>query len=357
MTKGKGKIPGAGGLNKHIKHVAKKERAQPQNRKSLGPLEKHKDYKKRSAVRKARTKRVQQLKRAAALRNPDEFNVKMTQYEMDPSTGKMRKIEKIDTSDAAVKKAISSGRINAQFLERKAEADLQRAKELSALVGGLDARVSGKRNNQQQHTVFVDSAKEVKTFNAAKHFNTTKEMLKAPAVRGSLDVMSKIRVGHALDKVDDATLLRRFHRGGFDWDEELKEARQKMQNNNSSDKSNNNDDDQQQQQENQKKKPSLQDSRSLRESLLGKQKEDDSITPAVLLRMLRRAAILEQQHREEKNQVTVARRAKEIMERVARADRLTKLAKVVKKKTAGKVNQATEKERQKFRPGTAQRSR
>ena len=58
-------------------------RAQPAHRKALGPLEKHKDYKKRSTTRKARVQKVQQLKRAAALRNADEFNVKMTQFAMD----------------------------------------------------------------------------------------------------------------------------------------------------------------------------------------------------------------------------------------------------------------------------------
>lgn len=114
--------------------------------------------------------------------------------------------------------------------------------------------------------------------------------------------------------------------------------------------------------ENQKvtsKKVPLEDSRSLRESLLGKHNDSDNgaIAPAVLLRMLRRAAVLEAQHREETNQVGVAKKAKEIVERVARAERLKKLAKVVEKKTEGQVNRATEKQRQKFKPGTTTRTR
>lgn len=355
MTKGKGKSPGSGGLNKHIKNVAKKERAQPAHRKRLGPLEKHKDYKKRSAVRKERVKRVQQLKRAAALRNPDEFNVKMTQYQMDPSTGKMKKIEKLDNSEAALKKAITEGRINGQFLQRKADSDLQKARELTNTVGGLQS--SGKANS---HVVFVDSAEHVRRFNPMRYFKTTKEMLKVPALRGNTPVMAKIRVAHALDKVDDATLLRRFRRGNFDWDEELYELRMKLdaeKNGGKEQEQKQDDDDNNNAGSKKKKHVPLEDSRSLRESLLGKKEEEESVAPAVLLRMLRRAAVLEAQHKEQKQNISIARKAKEVVERVSRADRLNKLAKVVQKKTEGKVNVATEKQRQKFRPGTSTRTK
>jgi hypothetical protein len=60
MTKGKGKVPGAGDLPKHIKSIAHRERGQPANR--------------RAARRKARVLRVMQLKRAAALRNETKHN-------------------------------------------------------------------------------------------------------------------------------------------------------------------------------------------------------------------------------------------------------------------------------------------
>lgn len=372
MTKGKGSNPGAGGLNKHIKSVVHKERAQPAKRRQLGPLEKRKDYVKRAEKRKQRVKRVQQIKRAAAQRNPDEFNVKMTQYSTDTGTGKIRKEEKRNT-EASLAAAIKAGQVDAKYLERKASDDLHRARDLTAVVGGLDAAPQGR------HTVFVDSHRDVASFRAERHFDTTKAMLASPAQRGRIAHMGTIRVGHALDHTDDASLLRRFQRGEFDWDEELlfvREAQQII----ATEKRRR----EQQEQENinivkkrTKKETPLQDSRSLRESLFQKEEDaDDDIldddetrerkkklataantAPAVLLRMLRRAAVLEAQHNEQEMQARAARSAREVVERARRADKLQKLAAVVKKKTHGQFNQLNERKMMKFRPGYTPRTK
>jgi hypothetical protein len=274
---------------------------------------------------------------------------------------------------------IRAGQIDARFLERKAADDLHRARALAGAVGGLDAAAQGR------HTVFVDSHRDVAGFKAELHFNTTKAMLRAPAQRGNMDQMAHIRVGHALDHVDDATLLRRFQRGDFDWDDDLVCVREA----------------QAQQQQRKLKRAAeaaaataagkkgkrrdapLQDTRSLRDSLFQKPDGDDSededekaglldadeiahrrrvreaanTAPAVLLRMLRRAAVLEAQHAESERQRAVARSAKEVVERARRADKLQKLAAVVQKKTAGQQNKLHEKKLQKNRPGIRPRQK
>jgi hypothetical protein len=371
MTKGKGRTPGAGGLSKHIKSVAHRERAQPANRRALGPLEKHKDYKHRAAQRKQRVQRVQQLKRAAALRNADEFNVKMTKLAMDPATGKMRQLRPDEDgsggksggggADASLRDAVRSGRVNAQFLERKAGADVRRAQELSGVVGGLDLAA------QNQMTVFVDSAAEVRSFRPERHFNTSKAMLSAPALRGSAETMARIRVTHALDNVDDAALLRRFTRGDFDWDEELAALRGGHPPTERGDAAGEAgaaaaaaspaDGDSADAAPVVAGSASLQDTRTLRASLLGAAREASAVSQPVLLRMLRRAAVLEAQHNEKAARLQVTRAAREVTERVARAERLTRLAKSVRKRAAGQENRLAERHVSKFRPGVTRRTR
>lgn len=59
---------------KQIFHARKhRERSQPAARASLGLLEKHKDYKLRSADHHRKQKAIKALKQKARLRNPDEF--------------------------------------------------------------------------------------------------------------------------------------------------------------------------------------------------------------------------------------------------------------------------------------------
>ena len=356
MTKGKGKTPGAGGLGKHIKSVAHRERAQPAHRKHLGPLEKAKDYKQRAGRRKQRVARVKEIKRAAAMRNPDEFHVKMTKYAMDPTSGKMKE-KPTGNQDELLRAAIKSGKIDELFLERKSTSDKQRAQELSASIGGLDLVA------RNRHTVYVDSADDVQAFSAVRHFDTTKAMLAAPAIRGKASVMGAVRVAHALDRVDDATLVRRFQRGDFDWDDELRDIRcppdaaevaaaeaEKLEQENEDDKA------KAKRLKKQSETP-LQDTRALRESLLGATQAARGPAPAVLLRMLRRAAVLEAQQQEHEAQSLAARSAREVMERAARSSKLRSLAGAVRKKAAAATNVLNTARREKLRPGVVERKR
>lgn len=179
MTKGKGKTPGFGGLDKHLKRDAHKERGQLPHRKRLGQLEKHKDYVKRAKRRHEKDAKLLQLKRAAAHRNPDEFNIKMTERVLDPATGKMKKRRRT-TAEAERKKELVENRKSQQYLAHKEYTDRQKIVSLLDDVVGLDAAP------QNTHTVFVDDDEDVVRFNAAKHFNTTNEMLRTPATRINL---------------------------------------------------------------------------------------------------------------------------------------------------------------------------
>ena len=61
-------------LRNAVKRRTHKERSQPSNRKSLGILEKHKDYVKRARFYNEKKELTRKLALEAALKNPEEFN-------------------------------------------------------------------------------------------------------------------------------------------------------------------------------------------------------------------------------------------------------------------------------------------
>lgn len=203
MTKGKGRNPGAGGLDKHIKRTAHKERSQPEARKHLGALEKHKDYVKRSKRRHEKVTKIKQLKRAAAQRNPDEFNIKMTQSVLDMASGKVKRkqLKKVE-KDKEARVALRQNQANVNYLRHAAEQDERRAREILGDVVGLDLKPCN------THTVFVDDEDEVKRFKPAKYFNTTNEMLAHPATRGNVDIMSSMVLPQSLAARADVILTK-----------------------------------------------------------------------------------------------------------------------------------------------------
>lgn len=190
MTKGKGRNPGAGNLDKHLKRKEHKERTQPAARRHLGQLEKHKDHVIRSKKRKVKVQRLLQLKRAAAQRNPDEFDIGMTKAVMDVASGRMKARRKLLTPEGRLsdmKQAMSLNTRNVQYLEHKAQSDYHRARELLE-EGASTALTAGKPVNK--HTVFVEDEEEFKQFNTMKFFDATPQMMEQhPALRGKISVL------------------------------------------------------------------------------------------------------------------------------------------------------------------------
>ena len=87
MTKGHGRNPGFGGLQKHLNLKAHKEREQLSWRRHIGTLEKHRDYVQRSKIFHTRESRLRNLRKKAAERNPEEFSFEMIRGRLNPVTG------------------------------------------------------------------------------------------------------------------------------------------------------------------------------------------------------------------------------------------------------------------------------
>eukprot|EP00758_Cryptobia_borreli_P007861 Tbor_TRINITY_DN5336_c6_g3::TRINITY_DN5336_c6_g3_i2::g.5197::m.5197/K14769/UTP11; U3 small nucleolar RNA-associated protein 11 len=200
MTKGKGKNPGAGNLDKHIKREAHKERPQLNKRKHLGSLEKHKDYKLRSQRRHKKENKLFQIKRAIAQKNPDEFNCKMTKLYIDNDSGYIKKRYDKNNKKKEILAEIEENNNNNIYLKHKARMDSNRAKELLNEVTGIQTSTilinnninNINNNNKSKHTIFVDDEEKFKSFDAVNYFNTSKELLPYPSLRGNINILGNI---------------------------------------------------------------------------------------------------------------------------------------------------------------------
>eukprot|EP00796_Vickermania_ingenoplastis_P004080 gene4080-2928_t len=349
MTKGKGKNPGAGNLNKHIKRKEHQERSQPAYRKHLGELEKHKDHALRARKRRLKQQKLLQLKRGAAQRNPDEFHIGMTKAVMDIASGRVKKRRVSLTADekkSTLMKTINTNRRNLQYLEYKAEADRQRAKDILDEDAASAFTTQAPRN---KHVVFVENEDEFKKFNPLKHFDWTPEMLKQhPAVRGTKSVLQNTVLPEEVllggGNPFKSTAQRRKER------REIQFALHKSQAEDEEDRA--------------KIVERLKTKRDLKQyrfsdivssvaaaSSPNPEEEEEDATDEV-------SRLLDSRKEKAKEQAVVtARRMKEVAQRMERSRSLSALAKVVKRQNVGIKAQLQQRERSRFKPGVPRRSR
>lgn len=352
MTKGKGKNPGASNLNKHVKRKEHQERSQPAHRKHLGELEKHKDHALRAKKRRTKQQKLLQLKRGAAQRNPDEFHIGMTKTVMDIASGRVKKRRvSLNAGERAseLKKTMDSNHRNLQYLQFKAEADRQRAKEI------LDEDAATALTSQtpkNKHVIFVENEEEYKQFNPLQYFDATPEMMKQhPAIRGTIKVLQNtvlpeevlLSGGHHLK----STAQRRKER------REIQLALQKA--NATEDET-----------ERDKVVERIKAKRELKQyrfsdlvqevaasSPEGRDEDEeegderDEVT-----------RLLDWRKQQEKEQaLKAARRMKEVTQRMERSKSLSALAKTVKRQNLGIKAQLNQRKDSRFKPGVPRRSR
>ncbi|KAH9589237.1 Small-subunit processome [Trypanosoma melophagium] len=354
MTKGKGRNPGFGNLDKHIKRTTHKERSQLASRKHLGPLEKHKDHVVRSRKRKAKVQKLLELKRAAAQRNPDEFHIGMTKAVLDIASGKMkRRASTKEDNQRNMQKTLQQNTRNLQYLQYKAQGDLSRAKEL--LNEDASAAITS-APPQNKHIVFVENDEEFRRFNPIKYFDATPEMLKQhPAIRGTLSVLRNTvlpeEVLLAGPRMLSASQRRR----------ERREMQEKLR------KSNVNDANERAalvEKLRAKKEMKKYRFSSLLEDVAagssnainnnnkedGEGEEDEPRDDVEHLLKLRR-------EKEQQETILAARRMKEIQQRVERSKSLNALAKTIKRQNDGIQKNLQQKRNSRFKPNAPRRAR
>ncbi|KPI90087.1 putative U3 snoRNA-associated protein UTP11 [Leptomonas seymouri] len=366
MTKGKGRNPGASGLDKHLKRKTHQERSQPKNREHLGQLEKHKDHVLRAKKRKVKARRLQDIKRAAAQRNPDEFHIGMTKAIMDVASGRMKKRkERLVESDRKkdMQKAMEHNRRNVQYLEFKAKADEQRATELLHEEAAAALTSTAPQN---KHIVFVDSEDDFRHFNPLKYFDATPEMMKQhPAVRGKISVLEKtvmpeeilLSGGHQMKSAAQKRKERRevqekLRRSGADATEEARaafverlRAKRELKHYRFTDLLD---------EVNREGSggPSLSSSKGAAGGDMEGGNEQDAAAQDEVTRLL------EWRRQQEREAATAtAKRVREVGQRMQRSKSLTALAKNIRKQSQGIKRQMEQKRESRFKHGTTRRAR
>jgi len=136
---------GEGGLKHVVKRRVHLERHQPERRKKLGYLEKHKDYVKRAKDFHTKEDLIKKKERAAYFRNPDEFRKGMMKTFKHAKGGVFKKT-KIKSDD--VLKLLDTQ--DAQYVGRREISDRKAVEKMVASLQQLDAPKPNK------HTIFVD---------------------------------------------------------------------------------------------------------------------------------------------------------------------------------------------------------
>ncbi|KAM4736652.1 putative U3 small nucleolar RNA-associated protein 11 isoform 1-T1 [Anableps anableps] len=183
------------------------ERSQPGFRKTIGLLEKKKDYKLRADDYHKKQNTLAALRKKALEKNPDEFYFNMISSKLEDGVHVMKKTEEEVTEEQ--KKVMKSQ--DMKYVEMKRVAEAKKIERLKGELHLLDTE--GKQKNK--HTFFVDSKKEgidvnkhspaklvmqdqflgftfvrsVETFDLASHLNTAPELVDRVYNRPTLETL------------------------------------------------------------------------------------------------------------------------------------------------------------------------
>jgi len=169
----------------YVKTRTYQERAQPAERKKLGFLEKHKDYKKRADATHKYEKARQRLERLAALKNPDEFHTGMTHTES-------KRGYTVDTRERkrTIDEVHEKTRDDLEYLEHVRQKELKKIERLQASLQMLDETAQHNAAGRKK-VVFKDSVEEAKQFSAAEHLDTLPELAQSSLTSVRKDQLAK----------------------------------------------------------------------------------------------------------------------------------------------------------------------
>ncbi|XP_008320938.1 putative U3 small nucleolar RNA-associated protein 11 [Cynoglossus semilaevis] len=168
------------------------ERSQPGFRKHLGLLEKKKDYKLRADDYHKKQNTLAALRKKALDKNPDEFYFKMINSKLDDGVHVAKKGQEEEVTEEQ-KKVMRTQ--DMKYVEMKRTAEAKKIERLKGELHLLDA--DRKQNNK--HTFFVDSKKDVRSFDLATHLNTAPELVDRVYNRPTLETLETKRVQGATD--------------------------------------------------------------------------------------------------------------------------------------------------------------
>lgn len=168
------------------------ERSQPGFRKHLGLLEKKKDYKLRADDYHKKQNTLAALRKKALDKNPDEFYYKMINSQLMDGVHTAKKSTDEEMTEEQ-KKVMRTQDI--KYIEMKRVAEAKKIERLKGELHLLEADDKPKN----KHTFFVDSKKEVQSFDLATHLNTVPELVDRVFNRPTLETLNTKCIKGATD--------------------------------------------------------------------------------------------------------------------------------------------------------------
>lgn len=156
----------------------------------MGLLEKKKDYKLRAEDYRKKQNTLAALRKKALEKNPDEFYFNMISSKLEDGVHVMKTNEEVTEEQ---KKLMRSQDI--KYVEMKRVAEAKKIERLKGELHILDAECKQKN----KHTFFVDSKKEVQTFDLASHLNTAPELLDRVYNRPTLQTLETKTIKGAVE--------------------------------------------------------------------------------------------------------------------------------------------------------------
>ncbi|XP_060937274.1 probable U3 small nucleolar RNA-associated protein 11 [Limanda limanda] len=159
------------------------ERSQPVARKHLGLLEKKKDYKLRADDYHKKKNTISALRKKALEKNPDEFYFNMINSKLQDGVHVGTKAKDAEEVTEEQKKMMRTQ--DSRYVEMKRVAEVKKIERMKAELHLLDA--DSKQKNK--HTFFVDTKKEVESFDLATHLNTAPGLVDRVYNRPTLETL------------------------------------------------------------------------------------------------------------------------------------------------------------------------
>jgi U3 small nucleolar RNA-associated protein 11 len=157
-------------LRNAVKRITHKERSQPQHRSHLGILEKKKDYKERAIQYHNKEDKINNARKKAAFRNPDEFYFGMKNAQVNDD-GKHRKTIEAEQKEFEAKVGTDTIRImkdqDISYIRMQRQKDIKKIERLQSSLHFIDYSdtnsTSATASRKRKHIIFVDSKEKAQS--------------------------------------------------------------------------------------------------------------------------------------------------------------------------------------------------
>ncbi|KAL0090992.1 small-subunit processome [Phycomyces blakesleeanus] len=203
-------------LRNSVQRRNHKERGQLAGRQHFGLLEKKKDYKLRAKDYHSKQNRLKALRDKALFRNPDEFYFKMINSKTKGGVHIKERNEQLPHEMIQLMKSQDKN-----YIKLQRDISKKKMEKLQESIHFLDDEIEADEDDEDDeeedeqavkkktnHIVFVDSEKQVKQFDPAKHLDTFPELVNRKFNRPRIDTLRKTTFANLEDKKEIKELKR-----------------------------------------------------------------------------------------------------------------------------------------------------